>query len=127
MLSEYLDRTYPNFIISFGKYRGKLLRDADVSYIAWWVNKREKDETHGTYISEIDLNHKESAEKYHQFNTTYVYFIWHLYKVYGIRCEGKGVYKRLTDQFWDVIDGKKEIINKIYGNELHNFLYSLKG
>lgn len=124
MLKDYMESEYKTYKLSFGKFQGKLLTDLEfeTSYIEWWLNKREIDEANGN--PNIDVEHKIASERKHKFNRTYLFFIYHLYKVHGYKSESNGVYSRMVEKFWLGIENN--VSNNHWSkDELEGFFYSL--
>ncbi len=124
MLNEFMETNYNTYRMSFGKNKGQFLSDIEVDYACWWIDKREKDETHGT--CEIDIDHKIAAERKHGFNRTYIFMIYHLYQRTGTKHTGYGTYETMATKFWFALDNKVDFESRgICRDEIDSFFYSL--
>ncbi len=123
MLIDYMESEYKTYRLSFGMHRGKLLSSLDMSYILWWLGKREHDETTGDHG--IDPEHKIAAERVHKFNRNYMFFIFHVYKVENYRLSGSGVYQKTAQKFWEELDSGNNKMNFSARDELESFFISL--
>lgn len=112
MFKEEIERIYSAHEITFGKYKGVRVEDIPVDWIAWWLNKREKDEENGT--TDIDWDHKIRAERVYNFERTYIILIYALYKRdYPKHFSSYSKHKCITEKFWESMDNNESLMNNL--------------
>ncbi len=124
MLRDFMEREYYSHRMRFGKFNRHLLSDVELDWAYWWLNKREEDETHG--ICELDFEHKIAAERKYNFNRTYLFLIYHIYKQLGTKRPGNGAYEDMAAKFWVAIDHNVDFgVRGICNDEIDSFFYSV--